>query len=477
MDSRIVWLIIIIIFVFGCGNKEELEIIYAVDRQNMKMIVLSGERTRLKNFYYADLVIIGGGLSGIAATLAACSSGRITILIEETDSIAACFASQDTSEYFDSKFVEITGSSKRYSVFRSKIKEWYEKRSKKQPETFSLLFSDFEDFGTNNFCFENEAAIDVIYDMIEKHIERERLIILKRHKIVKVVGFNERIASLNLVDLDNKVVNQVTGWMFIDASETGDILPLCDIKYVTGKESKTDTGEPHAPLTADSLSAIEFYYYSDIDKNNDSEYYETDLVKDLPESKDSFKKVALVKESRRIKAFTRIVEQDISAEYQHGPRARFFEDSVGIGYSLITISKKGEGAEVLIIQTKPFQVPYGALISPKFTNLIFAGGTIGTTYITSTAYSAPSVEWVIGESAGEIAAFCAGRTINTHELMTSVADFKYFRNWLVKNQGIPVYWYNDVAVDDPEFTEAQMKPFDVPDYHKFAKTLHFLEMQ
>jgi len=313
--------------------------------------------------------------------------------------------------------------------------------------------------------------------MIEKHIERERLTILKRHKIVKVVDFNERIASLNLVDLDNKVVNQATGWMFIDASETGDILPLCNLEYVTGEESKTDTGEPHAPLTADSLSAIEFYYYSDIDKDNGSDYYETDLIKDMPEDKNSVGKVALVKESRRIKAFTRIVEQDISAEYQHGPRARFFEDSVGIGYSLITISKRDNEIEPLIIQTKPFQVPYGALISPKFTNLIFAGGTIGTTFITSTAYSVPSVEWIIGESAGGIAAFCAGRTINTHELMTSAADFKYFRTWLVKNQGIPVYWYDDVAVDDPEFTEAQMKPFDVPDYHKFAKTLHFLEMQ
>ncbi|MFC1650193.1 hypothetical protein ACFL2X_01345, partial [Candidatus Latescibacterota bacterium] len=36
----------------------------------------------------------------------ACSSGRGTILIEETDSIASCFATPDTSEYFDNKFVE-----------------------------------------------------------------------------------------------------------------------------------------------------------------------------------------------------------------------------------------------------------------------------------------------------------------------------------------------------------------------------------
>ena len=61
--------------------------------------------------------------------------------------------------------------------------------------------------------------------------------------------------------------------------------------------------------------------------------------------------------------------------------------------------------------------------------------------------------------------------------MSNAEDFKNFRNWLVKNQGIPVYWYDDVGVDDPEFTEAQMKPFDDPDYHKSAKMLHFLEMR
>jgi len=43
----------------------------------------------------------------------------------------------------------------------------------------------------------------------------------------------------------------------------------------------------------------------------------------------------------------------------------------------------------------------------------------------------------------------------------------------VKNRGIPVYWYDDVAPGDPDFTEAQMKPFDDPDYHESAKSLHF----
>lgn len=474
MNSRILWLIMIFALVLGCSRKKP-EVIRVADWQNMKMLVLTGERTRLKNFYDADFVIIGGGLGGIAATIAACSSGRTTILIEETDRIAACFAPQDTAQYFDNRFVEKTGSSIRYQTFRSKIREWYEKRSQLQPEFFSTFFADFKDFDSNNFCFESEAAIDVIYEMLENYIDREHLTILMRHKIAEVVVFKQRIASLNVVDLDNKVVNQVTGWMFIDATETGDILPLAGIEYVIGKESKTDTGEPHAPDAADSTDAIEYYYYPDVDISGGEDYYEINLVKEKPDNADSIRKVALVREPRRIKAFTRIVEQDISAGYQPGPRARFFKDSVGIGYSLINISRPGMEVENLIIQTKPFQVPFTAFIPPKFSNFLSAGRTIGTTYITSTAYDHPSVEWAIGEGAGEFAVFCAGHNLNTHELMKSKTDLAFFRVWLVKTHGIPIYWYDDVAPDDPDFAEAQMKPFDDPDYHESARSLHFRE--
>ncbi|MFC1552233.1 FAD-dependent oxidoreductase [Candidatus Latescibacterota bacterium] len=472
MRSGLVWGVMLLLFGSSCG-KGEIEVIRAVDRQNMKMVVLSGKRTELVNFYDADFVIVGGGLSGIAATLAACSSGRGTILVEETDSIASCFASTDTSEYFDNRFVETTGSSKRYIAFREKIKQWYEERSEKQPITFQPYFQPFDDFGTGNFCFDNEAAIDVIYDMIEQHIDRDRLTILNRHKIVESIEYGGRLASLNVVDLDNKVVNQVTGWMFIDASETGELLSLCDVEYTAGRESRDDTGEAHALDTATHLSAKE-YYYVEQDINKAPDNYEAGLFDEMP-SNAAAGTVTVETGSRRLNAYSRITEQDISAEYQTGPRARFFEDSVGIGYSLITLfGIDGDGGgEPVIVPVKPFQIPYSALISPSYTNLIAGGRASGMTFVASTAYNAPSVEWALGESAGEIAGFCAGYNLNVHDLMNSAEDFRKFRERLVKDKGIPVYWYDDVSIDDPKFVEAQLKPFNEPGYYKSARTLHY----
>jgi len=40
----------------------------------------------------------------------------------------------------------------------------------------------------------------------------------------------------------------------VDATETGELLPLCGAEHVTGAESRDETGEPHAAVVADPLN-------------------------------------------------------------------------------------------------------------------------------------------------------------------------------------------------------------------------------
>lgn len=337
LNNPLLILLIFIFFSFSACSKKEIEPVYAFDMQKMKVLVFREERTRLVNTYDADFVIVGGSIGGLAAALAACSSGRTTILIEETDSFAACFASPDTIEYSDSRFLDIAGSSLRNREFRQKIREWYEANKKQQPEIVSTLFSYPGYSGGDNFCFESDAALDVIMEMLEKHITRERLTILTRHKVVKAVDFNQRIASLNLVDLNNKLINQVTGWLFIDATDTGELLPLAGIEYSLGKESRAETDEAHAADAPDSLGAFDNFYFRDVPAEDASDFYETDLYRGIPESPKDFVNVRVASKPRHLIAMKRIFEQDISAEYTSGPRASFFKDSIGIGYSPIRL--------------------------------------------------------------------------------------------------------------------------------------------
>jgi FAD dependent oxidoreductase/S-layer homology domain len=159
-----------------------------------------------------------------------------------------------------------------------------------------------------------------------------------------------------------------------------------------------------------------------------------------------------IRESRRIRAMETIREQDISAVYQKGPRSKWFPDSVGIGFYPIDIhscSKKD-----FTSGTKPFQLPLGALIPAKIQNLIAASKDIGTTHITNGAYRLHPIEWAIGEAAGRLAALAVKsghppRTIAEDAKLTSTLQLDLVRH------GAPIYWFDDLKVDDPAFRAAQ----------------------
>jgi len=462
--------------IVSCSGKP-IPVLKVVDTENNRLVVLAGERTKPVNFYDADFVILGGGLGGIAAALSICSAGRTVILVEESDRIAGCFTYQDTSVYSENRFVETSGTSRSYQEFRENIRQWYKDNDQTPPSFFPRRFPGMKDFAGDNFCFETEAALDVIDEMLAKNIERGKLTVISRHKVAKVVTFSTRIASLHAVDMDSLVCNQITGWMIVDATRNGYILPLSGIDYVCGMESARDTGEPHAADSPDSLFSGHYLYCSYAPPSEDGGDYQECFVGEMqqgvPRDTTGVVMVPLGPRPRRIVSKKRIVEQDISAESNPGPRAAFFRDSVGIGYHPIVLPPRMAPPGKEIIRTKPFQIPLGALIPRRFTNYIAGGRTIGATFVASRAYNAPSVEWQIGEAAGEVAAYCAGYGIFTHEVLESPEHVRGLQDWLVTKRGVPIYWYDDLTPYDPEFNSAQMKPFDESGYHESMTTLHF----
>ncbi|MCE5250575.1 FAD-dependent oxidoreductase [bacterium] len=474
---RLVLLIVISSFlVFSDCGKKNIPVLRVVDTENNKLIILSGDKTKLHKFYDADFVILGGGLGGIAAALSICYSGRTAILVEETDRIAGCFAYQDTGYFADNGFIETSGSSRTYQKFRSTIKEWYAEKSQSPPDLFRDTYPLLGEFRTNGLCFETEAALDAIDRMLQERIDHGNLTIIKRHKVAKVIRFKDRITSLVAVDLDSLTVTQFTGWMFVDATRTGDLVPLLGLDYSYGRESRAETDEPHAAEIPDSLSAQDVFYYTNTRNSKSHRNVSRCSVIDLqrnPGAADIMVAVVIHKEPRRIKGLKRVFEQDISAQFHEGPRARFFHDSVGIGYQPILIPNANSGSEPLIVQTKPFQIPLGALVTKSCSNYLAGGGNISTSYVAGTAYGSPSVEWAIGEAAGEAAAYCAGLKINTITLATDRKHTHGLQEWLVIKRGAPIYWYDDVAPDDKDFKEAQLRPFRDPDYARTSQTLHY----
>jgi hypothetical protein len=72
----------------------------------------------------------------------------------------------------------------------------------------------------------------------------------------------DRIVAVDLAPSGEGADCVVTARYFLDATETGELLRLASAEYVTGAESRSDTGEPHAPDRADpmNMQAITFCF-------------------------------------------------------------------------------------------------------------------------------------------------------------------------------------------------------------------------
>jgi hypothetical protein len=114
-----------------------------------------------------------------------------------------------------------------------------------------------------------------------------------------------------------------------------------------------------------------------------------------------------IREARRIRAQTTVLEQHVGVEARDGATsAEEFADSVGVGSYRIDLHPSTGGRGYLDIATYPFQIPLGALLPQRMTNLLAAGKCLGVTHITNGCYRLHPVEWNVGETAGALAAFC-----------------------------------------------------------------------
>ena len=165
------------------------------------------------------------------------------------------------------------------------------------------------------------------------------------------------------------------------------------------------------------------------------------LRPDVMGSADGLSKHPYIRESRRIKAKKTIVEQEVSARHQKGPRAAHFADSVGVGWYPVDIHRSGPDDVGASCRTKPFQIPLGALLPVRIANLIAGAKNIGTTHITNGCYRLHPVEWNVGEAAGALAAFALGERRSPAAVREDAGALGRFQRRLLE-QGIPLAWEN-----------------------------------
>lgn len=146
-----------------------------------------------------------------------------------------------------------------------------------------------------------------------------------------------------------------------------------------------------------------------------------------------------IRESRRIRAVTTVVEQDLSYAVRGDAGAVKYRDSVGIGMYRIDLHPSTGGDNYIDVASCPFEVPLGALLPRRTANLITAGKTIGTTHITNGCYRLHPVEWNVGEVAGILAAHCLNEGLTPHEVQEDDGKLADFQS-LLYAEGIETRW-------------------------------------
>jgi len=523
-----------------------------------------------------EVLVVGGGLGGVAAALGALRMGRSVILTEEFDWLGGQLTSQAVPPD-EHSWVEQFGVTASYRALRDGIRDYYRRF---YPLTASAARERHLNPGAgwvSPLCHEPRVAVAVIEAMLAPYRGSGALTVLQPYRPVAAEMDGDRVRAVRLTGPDDI---WVTAPYVLDATETGDLLPLTGTEYVTGFESRAETGEPSAPDVAqpDNMQAVSVCFAVDhldgdrtIDKpagydywrsytpdcwpgpllswrtpnprtlevtergftpNPDDDpltvradqrvnpgdgnlwtfrriaarrqftdgaypsditivnwpmidYFESPVI-DVPDPAAGFRRARelsrsvfywlqteaprpdggtgfpglrlrgdvtggtdglaqapYIRESRRIRAEYTVVEQDLSLAVRGEKGAVRYPDAVGVGMYRIDLHPSTGGDTYIDVAACPFEIPLGALLPRRVTNLLPAGKNIGTTHITNGSYRLHPVEWNVGEVAGLLADFCLSRGVPPRAVRDTPGLLAEFQDRLTGN-GVELHW-PDVA--------------------------------
>lgn len=195
---------------------------------------------------YADVIIAGGGMGGCAAAIAALRNGLRVIMTEETDWIGGQLTQQGVSCPDEHPWIESFGATKLYRDIRTVIREYY--RNNYPLTKIAKASKNFNpgSGAVSRLCHEPRVALAVLNNLLAPYLSSGKLLLLLQHKIIGADADANKVKALKARCLQSAYEIVLTAPYFIDATELGDLLPLTKTAYVSGAESKQQTGELHA---------------------------------------------------------------------------------------------------------------------------------------------------------------------------------------------------------------------------------------
>lgn len=200
----------------------------------------------------ADLLVLGGGLGGVAATLTAARLGRSVILVERSDWLGGQLTTQAVPPD-EHPWIETHLASASYRGLRDAIRDHYRRAYPLTPQARDWPELNPGMGNVSRLCHEPRAAALVVEELLSPHIAAGRITLLRGYEPVSVVRDGRRIATVRVRSRHDGRERDVAGRLVADATEEGEFLEIAGVAFVVGAESRDETGELHAPEVADPL--------------------------------------------------------------------------------------------------------------------------------------------------------------------------------------------------------------------------------
>lgn len=190
------------------------------------------------------VAVIGGGVGGVAAALAALARGRSVILTEESSMLGGQFTSQlvpPDEHYWVEPSMGAYGQTATYAELRQRVRDSY-KRWRPVTEQFK---ADSE-ANPGNAWVSRIAAEPMVWrnridDLLAPYLASGRLKVLTECRPIGAGMIGDRINKVGVrhVNGDRTLIE---ARIFIDATETGDVLPVVGADHTIGREGNLASG-------------------------------------------------------------------------------------------------------------------------------------------------------------------------------------------------------------------------------------------